>query len=102
MILKDAVIVTVDFDGDIPFSRTGTTIFYGDGKDEECRDLVAAALGTMNDFYKKKYGKDVTARYGLNVFTSLLEIITNNELLDAFIEQGGDIFGNWEVTVEKV
>lgn len=95
MQIKNAYAVTVDFDGDIRSDASGFWIFAGEDARKEVRELVTIALIDLN-LHEMEKGRTPIELYGRSVG----EIITDDDLLDRFIDRGGATFGNWEITIQ--
>lgn len=96
---KIAYAVDVNFDGDIASYANGFHILTGEDALRKARKLVKTALEDMFAKYNEK-GWD-TGCYLDDVWIPLEALVSNDELLDAFIEYGGDEFGNWSISIQS-
>ena len=93
MRITDAYIVTVDFDGDIASDVVGTYIFT---TLEETKEIVKQAL---IDLYNKRNDEKCEI---MGYMVAIKDVIDIDNVLEAFIEDGGSHFGNWEIIIDKV
>ena len=101
MEIKNAYAVNINFDGDIRSETTGFHVFAGEGAEGEVRALVIQALKDMNEHSIKRYGYDM---YIIDFFGKEIEIseaLNDNQILDDFIDSGGESFGNWDINIYK-
>ena len=99
MLIDNAIIVTIDFDGDI-ISRLDNRcfVFTGDNMLDEVKEIVKEALHDLDMHGQIRYNQHAT----ISVYDTLYsanEVINDNDLLEKFIEQGGDCFGNWDIII---
>ena len=107
MKLENAMIVRVDFDGDIVFHESGTSVFSGDYGYLEGVALVKRALSVMNDRFRKLRNTDLSVYIDytdddLMIPVPDLLLPENEHHLYAFIEKGGDRFGRWSIEIDLV
>ena len=101
MEIKNAYAVDVDFDGDIRSETAGFHVFAGEGAEEEVRALVVQALKDMNEHSLKRHGYD---SYIIDFFGRAIgipEVLKDDQILDDFIEGGGESFGNWDISIYR-
>lgn len=99
MIIKDAYVVKVDFDGDIYSQASGIHVFVGNDAHEEVREIVRIALTDLYNHIKDRYTTNTIDVGEYEV--PITEVISNNDILDEFIEYGGFMGGNWELSIER-
>lgn len=110
MKINDAIIVDVDFDGDIRFDDEGISVFTGELAVSEAEELVRRALEAMLVGYRKRMVRLDDEKFKDAMLYSdfdgrgvpVSDIINDSALLGFFMEQGGDGFGNWEITINAV
>jgi hypothetical protein len=98
-VARIAYAVDVNFDGDIASSANGFHILTGEDALSKTRKLVKTALEDM--FAKCKEKDWDTGCYLDDAWIPLEVLISNDELFDAFIEYGGDDFGNWRISIQS-
>lgn len=93
MRIKDVYYIDIDFDGDISSKVEGTYIFT---TLEEVKFIVKIALIDLEkkcpDWYIFIDTHEVPLR----------EVIEKEEILEEFIKQGGESFGNWYINCEYI
>lgn len=94
-----AYAVDINFDGDIACTANGFHILTGEDALSKTRKLVKTALEDMLRKYKEK-GWNTEFWLG-ETLTPLEDIVSDDKLLDEFIEEGGGCFGNWDITVQE-
>lgn len=98
MQIKNAYAVNIDFDGDIYSSTVGFKVFAGEEAYDEVKELVRIALKDINDHENKIWGLNAYA-YVHETDRPITEILNDDDLLDAFIVNGGAHFGNWDIEI---
>ena len=93
MRITNAYYVYIDFDGDIYSEAVGTYIFT---TLEEVEGIVKEALMDLEKKRPDSYAFIDDYEVPLRI------VIEEKEILDEFINYGGDCFGNWEITIDYV
>ena len=99
MRIRNAYVVNIDFDDDY---RSNVAVIFIFTTLEEVKEIVKKRIIDLKNAYIEKYNlDDVLADIDGYAFY-LDEILVNDELLEAFIECGGDDFGNWYIHIDEV
>ena len=99
MRIRNAYVVNIDFDGDIYSDVAGSYIFT---TEEEVESVIKQALIDLKNGMIKRYN-DYNAKVDIDGFLiDLDDVIQNEAILYAFIECGGDSFGNWSIYIDEV
>lgn len=96
-----AYAVDVNFDGDIASSANGFHILTGEDALSKTRKLVKTALEDMFAKFKEK-GWSAGCCFLNGAWIPYEALVSDDKLLDAFIECGGDNFGNWSINIQNV
>lgn len=100
MKVKNAFAIEVDFDGDIRSKATGFHIFIGDDARQETREMLKTALYDMGEHMAKK-GWEAVVTIGITDY-SVSKVLTDVDLLDEIICNGGFSNGNWEINIHCI
>ena len=92
MEVKDGYAVFIDFDGDIYSTATGFKIFVGKNARDEVKKLLKTALHDLIEHEIIKYGRSYNE-------LEVSKLVKNDNLLDKFINNNGQQFGNWRIEV---
>ena len=100
MQIKDAYVVDVNFDGDIASNAIGFFVFAGKDALVETKEIVKTALIDLNKYYYHKFCFEATVIIYDSEF-NISDVIKNDKLLEDFINDGGNSFGNWNISIIK-
>ena len=97
MEIKDAYIVNIDFDGDIASKHSGEWLILTEL--DEVKEVVREAL---HDLMQHELSNGIEAgAYVGEIWCTISEILNDDTLLEKFIEYGGLMDGNWEISIAK-
>lgn len=97
MEIKNAYIVNIDFDGDIASKHSGEWLIFT--KLDEVKEVIREAL---NDLMQHELNNGIRAGvYVGEIWYSISEILNDDTVLEEFIECGGIMDGNWEISIAK-
>lgn len=97
MKIKNAIVIDIDFDGDIRSEAVGFHIFAGNNAHEETREILKIALHDMGEHMTKKGWEPVITIDIIDYPVS--KVLTSVNLLDEIIYNGGLSNGNWEINI---
>ena len=97
MEIKNAYIVNIDFDGDISNKYSGEWLIFTEL--DEVKEVIREALNDLMQ-HELNNGIEAGVRVG-GIWCPISKILNDDTLLEAFIEYGGIIDGNWKILIGK-
>ena len=96
--IKRAYIVYVDFDGDIKSKHSGKWLVFT--QLDDVKPVIREALTDLMQ-HEKERGRAATIDIGEYLNVPIANVLRFDNLLEDYIDFGGNTMGNWEITIIK-
>lgn len=98
MQIHNAYIINIDFDNDIYCKYANKWLVFTELA--EVKDIIVTALKDLQGHCRKQHDTTIIS-IGEEWDVEISDIIENDKVLEMFIEYGGCILGNWEISIYR-